>query len=135
MTIRRLKLFSAVILTMLAMLVSPVAACVCSHHDHADKVAASCHEHSVKPGVEHETAAHSAESTDECACVTPAPKVLGKADGVELHQHQAAGSSLPAIDFPVTQRAIFLPSFEIEAVKIHDSFNTSPPSRGPPASS
>lgn len=101
---RRTKEISVVVLAMLALFISPLAACACSHHDATPEVnASSCHSHTAEH-TDLSDSENSLDSNDQCVCIRAESKALVKFE-----------NSSP-------RDLVLLTVIEIGSVDIHNTF-------------
>jgi len=131
--IQKSKQIAVGFLIILSLFVSSVAACVCSHH--AEKVetqTASCHQHSETKTASVENVSQ-INSSQECNCIEPAPRVFAKSETLKIEKQTAA---LPFSSAEFKTVSTVLPAKEVFFEKpfyLSDSFYNIKSPRAPPA--
>lgn len=133
--LKKSKQIAVGLLIVLSLLVSSVAACVCSHH--AEKIeteVSSCHGNSET--VQETTSVEKVselDSNDECFCIQPAPRIFSKSETLKIEK--------PAAILPVSHIEIQTISTIVSDASIYfekpfylsDSFYNLKSPRAPPA--
>jgi hypothetical protein len=122
-------------LIVLSLLVSSVAACVCTHHaEKAETQNSSCHEHAeTAQKTDSPEKVSALDSNDECHCIQPAPRVFSKSETIKFEK-QAAVSPLSQVEIKAVS-SIVSPAvvyFE-KPFYLSDSFYNLKSPRAPPA--
>jgi hypothetical protein len=133
--IKKSKQIAVGFLIVLSLLVSSVAACVCSHHaEKVETLNSSCHAHSQ---AKQETASPEKvsrlDSNDDCHCIQPAPRAFSKSETIKFAKQTAV--------LPVSQVEIKAVSQIISGARVYfekpfylsDSFYNQKSPRAPPA--
>jgi len=133
--IKKSKQITVGFLIVLSLLVSSIAACVCSHH--AEKVetkVSSCHDHAE---AKQETASPEKvsqfDSNDECNCIQPAPRIFAKSETIKFEK-QAAVLPLSPVEIKAVSQIVSDSGVYFEKpFYLSDSFYNLKSPRAPPA--
>ncbi|MFN2502279.1 MAG: hypothetical protein ABR530_09730 [Pyrinomonadaceae bacterium] len=120
MRIKRIEQILISVLLGISLFVSPLAACVCSHHEQDQTEQTSCHEHEARadePAAENESPSLSGYA--ECICVDALPQLTAKSETLKIKRTAAVLTTEPGG-----------PSVELVAVQTTTSFSTA--SKGAP---
>lgn len=133
---KKLGKFAAILLAVLSLLTSSVAACACSHHQSEVETAApSCHEHSAQSSEMPMSPEYAAtfDAADECVCIKSAPRVFAKSEIVKIEKQAAAIS--PNVFVSVKLNAPIVKAetaYFIKPSYLSDSFYNLKSPRAPP---
>lgn len=130
-TATRIRQLSTGVMAVLALSVSSIAACACTHHEVESRSQPSCHstaDHSsrTKTGP---TGHHVSES---CLCILSATDLLVKSEGFKLKKHHAVSSAETGVESAGFYSAALSDPDTAGTHFYSTLFDTSTAARGPP---